>query len=377
MASCTNCGKDASAKCAGCLDAPEYTPGDSPDIFYCSRECQVEGWPSHKKDCNNLKQRKSLIRAVNLLKATFLAFREVMFDFHVTKIEPCSRALVVTHDPKRHGQAARFPGHLTSNSEHKEAVLLKLPPSDSLSLLGPMTRTLLADIVSDMGTVVLKVQNQPYPVEWTPPDDLSYIDSLDPCVHHIVTATLKNSGEEWVIDITGRQFGLKDALLPFEKYITHNSCFDIKDPEPYDHTETSLQDKLLSMFPPRWYGSGTTKEIHNEKVYRKHFAAFVREHVESSLLQGSDAEFAAKIDIFAKGVDKHMADCQKQVLHDCAPGKGSFVHTRSSMNGPPGPTRRFQYDTAYESHPLRLARWLKANHGASQIRSMQPLLKEA
>ncbi|KAF5002171.1 hypothetical protein FGRMN_547 [Fusarium graminum] len=235
-----------------CLDAPEYAPGDSADTFYCSRECQTEDWPNHKKKCNNLKRRKSLVRAVKLLKATFIAYREVMFDLHVTKIKTCGRALVVAHDRKRLGWPAGFPGHLISNSEHKEAVLVKSMAWNSLSLLVPMTRTVLA-------------------------------------------------GEEWVIDITGRQFGMQDALLPFQKYMTQNSCIDIKDPEPYDHTEISQQDKLLTMLPPPWFNLEPSKGVIREKGHREHFTAFIREHVDNSLLQGSDIEFAAKIDIFVEG----------------------------------------------------------------------------
>lgn len=145
MESCTNCGADASFRCTGCLDAPEYRDGDDVGVFYCSHECQKSNWPSHKKSCNNMRRRKSLLRAVKLLKTTLLSYREVNYEYDLVKIEPRARDLILKHDPTRMhlNKPAHFPNHLTSNVEHKEAALLKHTAVTSLSVLGPMTRTLL------------------------------------------------------------------------------------------------------------------------------------------------------------------------------------------------------------------------------------------
>mmetsp|Transcript_28094 Transcript_28094/g.62896 ORF Transcript_28094/g.62896 Transcript_28094/m.62896 type:complete len:464 (+) Transcript_28094:271-1662(+) len=52
LLSCAYCGKDESylgelKKCTRCKEA-----------VYCNRECQLAGWPSHKKDCNKSKKPK-------------------------------------------------------------------------------------------------------------------------------------------------------------------------------------------------------------------------------------------------------------------------------------------------------------------------------
>ena len=44
MFSCFNCGKEnANKKCSKCKS-----------VWFCSKECQVEGWKKHKKNCNEV-----------------------------------------------------------------------------------------------------------------------------------------------------------------------------------------------------------------------------------------------------------------------------------------------------------------------------------
>lgn len=145
MVSCTNCGLDAPLRCGGCKDAPSYHDGEELNVTYCSRECQKADWLRHKKACNNMRRRKSLLRTATLLKTTMMCYREALYDWDLIKIEPRDKALILKHDQKRPSwdNPVSFPDHLTSNAEHKEAALLKRMALHCVSILGPMARTLL------------------------------------------------------------------------------------------------------------------------------------------------------------------------------------------------------------------------------------------
>ena len=143
-AQCVNCGTDAKLWCSLCKDAPEYQPGDSVGSVYCNRECQKAHWSSHKVHCRALGQRKKLLRTANILKAALLTYREVVYDVDLTKIEfkdgvLCLNQRSITTRSKR----GLFPGHLTTNIEHKEAALANNQCTTAMALLGRLTRKLL------------------------------------------------------------------------------------------------------------------------------------------------------------------------------------------------------------------------------------------
>ena len=93
LAQCANCGTNATMRCAGCIDAPEYQPSDSVGSVYCSRDCQKGHWSNHKAHCHALGQRKKLLRTANILKAAPLTYREVVYNIDLTKIEFQDRVL--------------------------------------------------------------------------------------------------------------------------------------------------------------------------------------------------------------------------------------------------------------------------------------------
>ncbi|KAM0504342.1 hypothetical protein ACHAP8_002749 [Fusarium lateritium] len=299
MASCANCGKGASLRCIGCMDAPEYHDGDSAGVSYCGHECQTADWAKHKKSCNNLKRRRSLLRAAKLLKATLLSYKEVLFHWDLTEIEPRNDALILKHDNRRPSweKPINFPDHLTTNIEHKEAALLKREALHSLSILGPMTRKLVKCLVSRLETVYVQITNPPYPAIMDPPD-AAFFDMLKPGVHIVILATLRGSDEKWVIDITGCQFGFKDVLFPLEKYITETNCNVEWPASPYFHSEITDQQEIIAlggMPPPE-----PMADILRITRYRLHFAALIKACVNNTLIVGSDAEFDIEMDEFSE-----------------------------------------------------------------------------
>ena len=146
LTQCANCVADATMRCAGCIDAPEYQPGDSIGGVYCGRDCQKGHWSNHKAHCRALGQRKKLLRTAIILEAALLTYREVVYDVDLIKIEFQDEVLClyqnkrpITARPKR----GLFPGHLTTNVEHREAALANNQCTTAMALLGRLTWKLL------------------------------------------------------------------------------------------------------------------------------------------------------------------------------------------------------------------------------------------
>lgn len=147
LSGCANCGADATMRCAGCADAPEYHPGDSFRAVYCDHDCQRGHWPNHRVHCKAMQQRKKLLRAASILKAALLIYREADYDIDLTKIDFQDGVLclhqkqtLVTARSKR----GPFPSHINACIEHKEAALAHNQCTTAMALLGRLTRKLLA-----------------------------------------------------------------------------------------------------------------------------------------------------------------------------------------------------------------------------------------
>lgn len=86
----------------------------------------------------------------NYFKAALLTYREILFDIDLEKIELQDDALCL-HQRLRsvtiRKQIIRFPAHLTTNVEHREAALLNNQCTLAMALLGRLVRTLLKGTV--------------------------------------------------------------------------------------------------------------------------------------------------------------------------------------------------------------------------------------
>ena len=146
LAQCAKCGTDATMKCVGCMDAPEYQLGDSVGSFYCDRDCQKGEWSNHKAHCRALERRKKLLRTANILKAALLTYRELVYDVDLTKIQFQDGVLCLYQNQRSittRSKRGLFPMHLTTNIDHKEAALANNQCTTAMALLGRLTRKLL------------------------------------------------------------------------------------------------------------------------------------------------------------------------------------------------------------------------------------------
>ncbi|KAJ7167968.1 hypothetical protein C8R46DRAFT_996159 [Mycena filopes] len=311
---CANCGNPASSRCSGCLDAPEYKSGDAPGVVYCSPKCQTSHWPTHKTQCHNLRARRRLLRVATILRASLLVQREAEFDMPLVKIELKNGVLHLYRDPSPDVSPRPFDNRLTGNVAHKEAALTHNQCTMAFALLGPLTRKLLAGIASPIETLDLQIGKPVLPtklVERNPEDDWGGGP------HTVQQVGLGGGTERWIIDTAGCQYGFREVLVTFERYVTEKECTEVTPPGPYTASETTDLDAMGAYYakhlaPFAWR---VMKKIHDQqREVRVRFANFVSERVGDGKeffgtpkeLDGSADDFRRRFERLMKELKRHM-----------------------------------------------------------------------
>ncbi|EHK50487.1 uncharacterized protein TrAtP1_007597 [Trichoderma atroviride] len=283
---CATCDKPATMRCAGCKDAPDYLPGDALDTFYCDRDCQIKTRETHKDRCRNLSRRIALHRAAKILKTALLAYREMVYDLNLTHIESKDGILRLHQIPKTRPMRCVFPGHLTNNIEHKEAALLVNQCTTAMVLLGRLTRKLLSGVPLTFEIVDLEVGKPRFPAKLYPAPESSGVP------HTVIIIGRLFVGETWIIDTTGCQYGFKDVLVPFKRYLEDHQCRMLGERTTYDATETKDLDYYAEL---PFMNTGLQKEDRKiERRARLHFAKFVDAQITPDILQGPSKVFEEK-----------------------------------------------------------------------------------
>ncbi|KAJ7208708.1 hypothetical protein B0H12DRAFT_1242978 [Mycena haematopus] len=303
---CANCDIPASLRCTRCMDAPEYEPGDAINIVYCSAKCQSIHWKAHKTRCTTLHKRRKLLRAATMLRAVLLTYRETFFDIPLAKIELRDGVLYLYRHPSRDISPKPFPRDLTANVAHKEAALTHNQCTMAHALLGPLTRKLLADVASSIENLDLSIDKPVLPTKLVE----FYTDAdFNGAPHTVVKVFLRSSNETWIVDTAGCQYGFRDVLVPFDRYLADKTL--VSPPTPYTATETTDLDVIVEIYVKAMkMDAGVMRRVHDrEKKGRLHFAAFVNQHVGS----GKDffdpsKDLGSSADEFQRRYEKFMTE---------------------------------------------------------------------
>ena len=125
------------------------------------------------------------------------------------------------------------------------------------------------------------------------------------CPHTVLKVKPLSSNEAWVVDTAGCQYGFRDVLIPFQKYITDKSCRISSNPTTYNATETKDLD-YFSTFPVLNRSRAQREDFKLERQARLHFTVFVDTCVTKDILIGTAAEFTVKFDNFVDELKVHM-----------------------------------------------------------------------
>lgn len=132
---CANCGNLALIRCPNCGIH-----------VYCGKECEASHIPTHSTICKDLELERAMIRTADTIRKAYFAFRALLFEKLITKIEERDRELVIHQDNISPGKDNRwfwnFPSHLIQNEETKEAVLCFLMGREPLAYLLDLIRYL-------------------------------------------------------------------------------------------------------------------------------------------------------------------------------------------------------------------------------------------
>ncbi|KAF5614163.1 zinc finger MYND-type [Fusarium subglutinans] len=283
---CASCGTQATMRCAGCTDAPDYDPGDSMKVVYCDRNCQKKHWNDHKSRCRVMKQRKILLRAATILRAALLTYREILYDIDLTKIEAKDGMLYLYQNQRAVTSRVKwgpFPDHLTSNAEHREAALTINQCTMATALLSRLTRNFLTG-------KSLRMRKTYYESFLT--------------FSRMIKIDLLSTKELWIIDTAGCQYGFREVLVPFNKYIADKACQVGGKPTTYNWTETKDLDYFSTL--PFMNSRAQKQDREVERKARLHFADFVDRHVKANILDGSASEFSNKLASLVERLKIHM-----------------------------------------------------------------------
>ncbi|KAJ6592754.1 hypothetical protein B0H19DRAFT_1088463 [Mycena capillaripes] len=314
MAQCATCRIPASLRCAGCRDAPEYEPGDAIDIAYCSAKCQSSDWKAHKSRCATLRERRKLLHAATILKAALLTYREAYFDIPLAKIELRDGMLYLHRHPQKRISHRPFPRDLTANVAHKEAALTHNQCTLALALLGPLARKLLADVALSIENLDLRIGKPLVPTKLV--EVVSGAD-FGGAPHTVLKVCLRSNRETWIVDTAGCQYGFRDVLNPFDRYLTDKACTVVSQPTSYTANETTDLHFMEFLLPQTRMKIGMRimrDSLDQQRKGRLHFAAFVDQRVGSGKdsfnpskdLGGPALEFQRKFEKFVTELKTHM-----------------------------------------------------------------------
>ncbi|KAF5536071.1 zinc finger MYND-type [Fusarium mexicanum] len=299
---CASCGTQATLRCAGCTDAPDYDPGDSMTVVYCGQDCQTKHWTEHKSRCRVMKQRKVLLRAATILRSALLVYREILYDIDLRKIEAKDGMLYLYQEQRAVTSRIKwrpFSDHLTSNIQHREAALTINQCTMATALLSRLTRKLLTGPHSNTEVLDIRIGKPLLPPKLVPGPDLSY------CPHTVIKVRLLFTKELWIIDTAGCQYGFREVLVPFNKYIADKSCQVVGEPTTYNWTETKDLDYFSTL--PLMNSSRAQKQDREvERKARLHFTDFVDRHINANILDGSASEFGNKFNSLVERLKIHM-----------------------------------------------------------------------
>ncbi|THV81311.1 hypothetical protein D6D29_05474 [Aureobasidium pullulans] len=319
---CTNCGNfNAKAHCAGCHKAPNIDGTPRIDVRYCTRECQKAHWSAHRVECKNLQARKALFRAAWLMQKIWHTVRRESFDNCVVKSEQIDGELLIHEgdynlEPTKReaGFYREFPDHIFENEQDAESCLNLLYCTDSLSHMYMINSWLLKGTCADVKEISVRVDKAARNVRYTGPEwDRIFI-------HEILQVRL-HSGETYVIDLTGAQYGWYDPITEWSTY--KMNCTETSRIPPFGidgdgPLGSRAQSMLVSTFSEPWSDRTDMQRaipMFNECLKRDFNKAFVQQVV-SKFPRGSDVlklpgpEFEA--------VEKGLLSKTKEITNNAA-----------------------------------------------------------
>ena len=252
---CALCGKPANNKCTGCKTETESR-------HYCGTNCQKKDWPTHKKACisaQDLRLGKLLERVAGLVQEAYYNFRENTWETPIVKIEDRDDALVLTDGVmlNKTKYFLKFPQHMVTSQRTKAAMLCAWVCNEPLAFMHELVAKLLQgelcintflestnfgikELDVKVEEISLNLGRIPRKTTYHTPFGGSD-DNWPKYSHEVLRVNSSKSKKQWVIDISGAQYGLTETFWVWETY-ANEYMVKLKAINAFGFNETMIKD---------------------------------------------------------------------------------------------------------------------------------------
>ncbi|KAB8262947.1 hypothetical protein BDV32DRAFT_147123 [Aspergillus pseudonomiae] len=214
---CAHCQSPATKRCSGCSGAPEYDDEIPEATLYCSSACQTQDWVEHKVKCKQLQARKSLSRAANLLQAILYRIRLRAHGVTSATAHVDGSRVILCPAKEEQEEVYRPLGPLcvelmSGDQRAFDAIVMVSSCTEAVVYLFSFVQDILSGLCSKIEELTIGVRNPEISIQR--PDGLSLTTTKN---HNVYRVKLK-SGEIWVIDPSGAQYGFAECLYTWRNF---------------------------------------------------------------------------------------------------------------------------------------------------------------
>nr|OQO31818.1 hypothetical protein B0A51_00720 [Rachicladosporium sp. CCFEE 5018] len=278
--SCAVCGKDASSRCAGCVDGVDVYENIN-ITWYCSKTCQNTHWFTHKTDCKNSSHRKHLFRAGDALQQCFYLFAHKYWsrqNFSFTRDDADKLHVRVEEDTMAPDlKLYTFPGDDLPEPERQALLAHHMGPVAAVAF-HVLTKHLLKGCCTDVSEVMIDAK---------PIQIISWIDcgedrnNNEENIDSVPKITLKD-GNTYALKLTSAQYGLK-CVTPWDEFASQL----IRNVKSVDKLSAAFRRVHASMMQRAHHARLAGKEVLDEEsMYDCRMAAYAYA-VESTAMSGN------------------------------------------------------------------------------------------
>ncbi|KAK0719642.1 hypothetical protein B0H67DRAFT_158884 [Lasiosphaeris hirsuta] len=233
-----------------------YT-GDHPTFAtaYCGTQCQAcRHWDADKA---SFKALRKLHRAASIFHEVFVDFVAMTYDPRIAPVNISERDGVVHFQTMgidsfeqllgfqgKH-VLGRFPDHLAPSNEIRMMALMMDACREPLTSALLLFQVLIEPLCDSIEKIAFLPKNIQQPMKFTNGtlDSAKYTSLV---AHEVIRATMP-SGQQFIFDFSGQQFGWMEFMAPADKYLRHR-CHKIKSTQKSPFSNLGDISSLLEGF---------------------------------------------------------------------------------------------------------------------------------
>ncbi|KAI9676602.1 MAG: hypothetical protein M1822_008316 [Bathelium mastoideum] len=195
----------------------------------------------HKATYKTLSTRRTLFRAVDMIQEAFFIFRKHGFEYKTQGIRNEGFTTWIFKKPTSASHiGTEFDDSKLPNLQDRSAVMTALYCNDGIAYTSELVNVALRGIATSIEEVQYKLFNHRRQIVY-----FGVSDETAPTdwPHDVFKVVLK-SGEQYIIDFTGHQYGFDESILPEADYLASRVQKTLKSRPLGHHRSNSLVDVM-------------------------------------------------------------------------------------------------------------------------------------